>query len=97
VLSAADFGSGAVTAGLGKASLVGALSVPQDAAPTISHVASALPGSEVGAAPAADVAGPGGTLGGLPRTGAAVRAKRGAIFGDGIRRLRVIPRRGYTG
>jgi PPE-repeat protein len=94
----AGSGAGALgAAGLGKASLVGALSAPQAWTSTISHAAAALPGSGVGAAPAADAAGPGGLLGGLPRTGASVRAKRGAIFGDGIRRLRVIPRRGYTG
>ena len=81
----------------GKASLVGALSVPQAWAPTISPVAAPLPGSGVGAAPAAGAAGPGGLMGGLPRTGASGRAKRGAIFADRIHRLRVIPPRGYTG
>jgi PPE-repeat protein len=96
-LGAAGLGSGAMTAGLGKASLVGALSVPQAWTPTISPAAAALPRSGLGAAPAADVAGSGGLLGGLPRTGASVRAKLRLIPGNGIRPLRVVPRRGYTG
>jgi PPE-repeat protein len=88
---------GAATAGFGKASLVGAMSVPQAWSPTIHPAAAALPSSGLGAEPAADAARPGGVLGGLPRTGAAGRARRGAISADGIQPLRVIPRRGYTG
>jgi PPE-repeat protein len=66
---------------LNKATLVGSLSVPQAWAPAISSATAA--GSGLSAAPAADAAGPGGLLGGLPRTGASVR--------------KVIPPRGYTG
>jgi PPE-repeat protein len=95
-LGAAGWGSGAVTAGMGKASLVGAVSVPQAWAPTMSP-APALPDSGLGAAPASDAAGPGGLLGGLPRTGVSVRGKRGAISRGDIHPLRVIPLRGYTG
>jgi PPE-repeat protein len=95
-LGAAGVGTAAVTAGLGKAVSVGALSVPQAWAPAISPAAAALPGGGLGAAPAY-AAGPGGVLGGLPRAGASLRARRGVIFADAIRPLRVIPRRGYTG
>lgn len=95
-LGAAGWGSGAVTAGMGKASLVGAVSVPQAWAPTTSPAA-ALPDSGLSAAPVSDAAGPRGLLGGLPRTGASVRGRRGAISGGGIHPLRVIPLRGYTG
>jgi PPE-repeat protein len=82
-LAAADFGSGAATAVLNKATLVGSLSVPQAWAPAISSATAASPGRGLSAAPVADAAGPGGLLGGLPRTGASVR--------------KVIPPRGYTG
>ena len=96
-LTAADFGSGTAAAGLGKATLVGSLSVPQAWAPAISSATAASPGSGLTAAPAADAAGPGGLLGGLPRTGASVRARRGIIFVNGMRPRKVIPPRGYTG
>jgi PPE-repeat protein len=96
-LAAADFGSGTATAVLNKATLVGSLSVPQAWAPAISSATAASPGSGLSAAPAADAAGPGGLLGGLPRTGASVRARRGVIFGSGIRPRKVIPPRGYIG
>jgi PPE-repeat protein len=96
-LTAADFGSGAATAVLDKATLVGSLSVPQAWGPAISSAAAAFPGSGLSAAPAADAAGPGGLFGGLPRTGASVRARRGVVFGDRIRPRKVIPPRGYTG
>src|SRR6185312_3310446 len=98
--------SGAVTAGSGNAASIGGLSVPQAWTPAIRPAAAALPGTAMGDAAlpgtamgdaaASNAAGP-AVLGGLPRTGASVRAKRGIIFGDGIRPWKVIPLRGYTG
>jgi PPE-repeat protein len=88
--------SGAVTAGWGNAASIGALSVPQAWTPAIRPAAFALPDTTIGDAAASNAAGP-AVLGGLPRTGASVRAKRGIICGDGIHPLKVIPLLGYTG
>jgi len=88
--------SGAATAGWGNAASIGALSVPQAWTPAFHPAAAALPDTAMGDGAASSAAGP-AVLGGLPRTGASLRAKRGIIFGDGIRPLKVIPFRGYTG
>lgn len=89
-------GSGAVAAGFGNAASIGPLSVPQAWTPVIRPVGAETPGTWMGAAPVSGAAEPAGVLG-LPKTGASARAKRGIIFGDGIRPFKVIPLRGYTG
>jgi PPE-repeat protein len=77
VLGTPATGSAAVTAGMGRAASLGVLSVPPgwaSAAPALSQVGSALPGtSGLGAAPAVGVGGPGGTLGGMPMLANATR------------------------
>nr|VTP04377.1 putative PPE family protein PPE29 [Mycobacterium riyadhense] len=70
----------AVSAGMGRAGLVGALSVPQTwttAAPA--RAVAALAGTGLGAAPAADADGLGGMLGGLPLAGTAGRGLAGVV------------------
>jgi PPE-repeat protein len=95
-IGSAGIGSGVVTAGWGNAASIGALSVPQAWTPVISPAAAATPGTWTSGAPASGTAEPAGVLG-LPRTGASARAKRGIIYGDGIRPSKVIPLRRYTG
>ncbi|MGH3542572.1 MAG: PPE family protein [Mycobacterium sp.] len=78
--AAAAAGAG-VSAGLGRAGLVGALSVPPSwaaATPTIRLAASILQGTGVGAAPAAIVDGSGGLFGGMALAGMAGSALGGA-------------------
>ncbi|MCV7075773.1 PPE family protein [Mycobacterium szulgai] len=70
----------AVSAGMGRAGLVGSLSVPQTwttAAPA--RAAAALAGTGLGAAPAADADGLGGMLGGLPLAGTGGRGIAGIV------------------
>jgi PPE-repeat protein len=62
-------GSAQVTAGMGRATSLGTLSVPQSwasAAPAFSNVGSALPAASVSATPAVVPGGPGGMLNGMP-------------------------------
>jgi PPE-repeat protein len=83
----ADFGGAgmgaAVSAGAGRAALVGSLSVPQTwtgAAPMASAgPAAALAGTGLGAAPPATAPGPGNTLAGLPLAGPGQRSIRGFL------------------
>lgn len=96
-LGSAGIGGGVATANLGTATSIGALSVPQAWAPGIRLAGAGLPDVEMGGTPASNGPGPAGLLGGLPKSGASLRTKRGLNFGDGIRPLNVIPLRGYTG
>jgi PPE-repeat protein len=69
VFGAPDMGSSTVTAGVGRAASLGALSVPQNwttAAPEFSHVGSALPGTAASATPAVMPSAPEGMSGGMP-------------------------------
>ncbi|KAA1249343.1 PPE family protein [Mycobacterium simiae] len=84
----------AVSAGLGRAGLVGSMSVPQTwttAAP--GRVAAALTGADLGAAAAAGADAPGGMVGGLPLAGAAGRGV-GAVVPDArfLERPPMVPR-----
>jgi PPE-repeat protein len=67
VLGSSGMGSSAVTANVGRAATLGVLSVPQgwtSAAPTFSHVASAMPGaSQLGATPPVAPSAPTGPVG----------------------------------
>lgn len=77
VAGAAGLGASAVSAGVGRAGLVGALSVPPNwaaATPTIRLAASVLQGASVGAAPAAVVNIPESLLGGMALAGLAGNA-----------------------
>jgi PPE-repeat protein len=94
-----SYGSGAggagVSAGLGQAASVGALSVPQSwgtAAPAIRLAATALPAVGLDGLPQAGAAGPGGWFGGMPMMGGVVNAPRyGAAGSRSESRLKVIP------
>jgi PPE-repeat protein len=70
VLGSSGMGSAAVTANVGRAATLGALSVPHgwtSAAPAFSHVASAMPGaSDLGATPPVAPSGPTGPFGAPP-------------------------------
>jgi PPE-SVP subfamily C-terminal region len=83
-----------VSAGLGKAATVGALSVPQSwatASPAIRLAATALPAAGLDALPQAGAAGLGG-FGGMPMVGGVVNAPRhGAAGARPESRLKVIP------
>jgi PPE-repeat protein len=74
VAGAAGLGAAAVSAGVGRAGFVGALSVPPNwaaATPTIRLAASVLQSTGVGAAPAAVVDGSGSLFGGMALAGTA--------------------------
>jgi PPE-repeat protein len=76
VLSPAGFGGAPVSAAMGKASLVGSMSVPQnwtEAAPAIRTLAATLP-TNLAAAPAASFAGGGGAFSQMALSGLAGRA-----------------------
>lgn len=76
-LRLADFGGtgAAVSAGMGRAGLVGSLSVPQTWTSTApARAVTALASTGLGAASAADADGMGGMLGGLPLAGTAGRS-----------------------
>ncbi|ORW04795.1 PPE family protein [Mycobacterium kyorinense] len=76
VLSSAGFGGGQVSGALGKAAVVGSLSVPQgwtEAAPAIRTVASVLP-ANLAAAPASSLAGEGTLFGQMAMSSLAGRA-----------------------
>jgi hypothetical protein len=88
-------GGAGVSAGLGRAALVGGLSVPHSwamAAPAIRLAASGLPIGGLDGLLAAGAAGPGGWFGGLPPVGSVVNAPRyGAAGPRSESRLKVIP------
>jgi PPE-repeat protein len=90
-------GGGGVSAGLGKAATVGALSVPQSwatASPAIRLAATALPAAGLDGWPQAGPAGLGG-FGGLPMMGGVVNAPRNGAAGPRPEsRLKVIPQLG---
>jgi PPE-repeat protein len=91
----AGLGGAGVSAGLGRAAAVGALSVPQSwgtASPAIRLAATALPTGGLGGLPVAGAAGPGGSFGGMPLVGSMVNAPRnGAAGRRSESRLKVIP------
>ncbi|WP_421841396.1 PPE family protein [Mycobacterium sp.] len=83
-------GDAAVSAGVGRAVSVGALSVPQTwaaAAPAIRSTATVLPETSLGAAPSVGTGGPGGLLG-APLAGLAGRGTDGVVNAD----TRFLPR-----
>jgi hypothetical protein len=85
VLSSAGFGGVPVSAAVGKAALVGSLSVPQgwtEAAPAIRTLAAALP-TTMAAAPAASLAGEGGVFSQMALSGLAGRAVAAAATRSG--------------
>lgn len=74
-------GGGSVSAGIGRAGLVGKLSVPQGwtvAAPEIPSPAAALQATRLAAAPIAATDGAGALLGGMALSGLAGRAAAGS-------------------
>ncbi len=74
--------SAAVSAEMGRAASMGALSVPHGwgaAVPAVSPAATGLPGTTAGAVPDSLAANPGGMLGGLPLAGAAPRGIPGGV------------------
>jgi PPE-repeat protein len=91
----AGLGGAGVSAGLGRAALVGGLSVPQSwgtASPAIRLAATALPSGGLDGVPEAGAAGPGGWFGGLPPVGSVVNAPRNGTAGPRSEsRLKVIP------
>jgi PPE-repeat protein len=91
-------GGGGVSAGLGRAATVGALSVPQSwatASPAIRLAATALPAAGLDGWPQAGAAGLGGWPGGMPMVGGVVNASRhGAAGARPESRLKVIPQLG---
>ena len=91
-------GGGGVSAGLGKATTVGGLSVPQSwgtAPPAIRLAATALPAAGLDGLPQAGETGLGGWPGGMPPIVGAVNASRnGAAGGRPESRLKVIPQLG---
>jgi PPE-repeat protein len=99
---AGSFGSGAgsaglggagVSAGLGRAALVGGLSVPQSwgtASPAIRLAATALPTAGLDGLPGAGAAGPGGSFGG-PVASVVNAPRNGAAGPRSESRLKVIP------
>ena len=88
-------GGGGVSAGLGRAAMVGGLSVPQSwapASPAIRLAATALPVAGLDGLPQAGPAGLGGWSGGMPMMGGMVNAPRnGADSPRPESRLKVIP------
>jgi PPE-repeat protein len=88
-------GGGGVSAGLGKATTVGGLSVPQSwgtASPAIRLAATALPAAGLDGLPQAGAAGLGGWPGGMPPIVGAVNASRNGAGGPRPEsRLKVIP------
>jgi PPE-repeat protein len=76
-------GTGTVSASLGRAAAIGALSVPQTWATTTStgavSSAAALPGTSLGASTEVTGGGPGGLLGGLPVAGMAGRGATSVV------------------
>ena len=91
VLGSSGMGSAAVTANVGRAATLGALSVPHgwtSAAPAFSHVASAMPGaSDLGATPPVAPSGPTGPFGAPP----ANMAERGGTSSPLAARYNVRP------
>jgi PPE-repeat protein len=91
----AGLGGAGVSAGLGRAAAVGALSVPQSwgtASPAIRLAATALPSTGLDGLPGAGAAGPAGSLGGLPPVASVVNAPRnGAAAPRSESRHKVIP------
>jgi PPE-repeat protein len=94
----AGLGGAGVSAGLGRAALVGGLSVPQSwgtASPAIRLAATALPAGGLDGLPQAGTAGLGGSFGGMPPIISAVNAPRNGAAGPRPEsRLRVIPQMG---
>jgi PPE-repeat protein len=97
-VGAAGLGGGGVSAGLGRAAAVGALSVPQSwgtASPAIRLAATALPTAGLDGLPEAGAAGLGGSFGGMPMVGSVVNAPRNGAAGPRSEsRLKVIPQMG---
>ena len=95
---AAGLGGAGVSAGLGRAAAVGALSVPQSwgtASPAIRLAATALPNTGPDGLPGAGAAGPAGSFGGLPPVASVVNAPRNGAAGPRSEsRLKVIPQMG---
>jgi PPE-repeat protein len=91
-------GGGGVSAGLGRAATVGALSVPQSwatASPAIRLAATALPAAGLDGLPQVGAAGLGGWSGGMPMMGGVVNAPRNGAAGPRSEsRLKVIPQLG---
>jgi PPE-repeat protein len=91
----AGLGGAGVSAGLGRAAAVGALSVPQSwgtASPAIRLAATALPTAGLDGLPQAGPAGLGGSFGGMPPIISAVNASRNGAAGPRSEsRLKVIP------
>src|SRR5271166_2380324 len=91
----AGLGGAGVSAGLGRAASVGALSVPQSwgtASPAIRLAATALPTAGLDGLPGAAAAGPGGSFGGMPPVASVVNAPRNGAAGPRFEsRLKVIP------
>jgi PPE-repeat protein len=94
----AALGGAGVSAGLGRAAAVGALSVPQSwgtASPAIRLAATALPTAGLDGLPEAGAAGLGGSFGGMPMLGSVVNAPRNDAAGPRSQsRLKVIPQMG---
>lgn len=81
ILGSEGLGGGSVSAGIGRAGLVGKLSVPQGwtvAAPEIPSPAAALQATRLAAAPIAATDGAGALLGGMALSGLAGRAAAGS-------------------
>ncbi|GBE66513.1 PPE family protein [Mycobacterium sp. MFM001] len=76
---------GAVSAGLGQAGSIGALSVPPTWTAPIGAAASALPSAGLGATPNAATGGPASMLGGMPLAGAPGHGMNGAAPRYGFR------------
>jgi PPE-repeat protein len=92
----AGLGGAGVSAGLGRAALVGGLSVPQSwgtASPAIRLVATALPITGLDGLPGAGAAGPGGSFGG-PVASVVNAPRNGAAGPRSESRLKVIPQMG---
>jgi hypothetical protein len=91
-------GGAGVSAGLGRAAAVGALSVPQSwgtASPAIRLAATALPAGGLDGLPGAGAAAPGGWFGGMPPVASVVNAPRNGAAGPRSEsRLKVIPQMG---
>src|ERR1700746_69143 len=81
-MASSAVGAGPVSGAMGKAALVGSMSVPQgwtEAAPTIRTLASVLP-TNLAAAPTASLAGEGGAFGQMALSSLAGRAVGAAAF-----------------
>jgi PPE-repeat protein len=94
----AGLGGAGVSAGLGRAAAVGALSVPQSwgtASPAIRLAATALPNTDLDGLPGAAAAGPAGSFRGMPPVASVVNAPRNGAAGPRSEsRLKVIPQMG---